>query len=103
MDKTAHKLFWNKSEGISGEIDEEDARYSYCFGKLRCNDNTYSPIKNTDGTYKPYCNSDASNNPVYCEGSFYTIQIPLTLKNVSMGTLSYDMIGKICFLYGSKS
>ena len=94
MDKTAHKLFWNKSEGISGEIDEEDARYSYCFGKLRCNDNTYSPIKNTNGTYKPYCNSDASNNPVYCEGSFLYNTDSASLKNVSMGTLSYDMMGK---------
>jgi len=94
MNETEHTYFWNQSEGNAGTIDEDDLRYSYCFGKLKCNDNIYDPIKNENDTYKPYCNSDSINNPVYCEGSILYNTSSESLKNVPMDDLEYDIMGK---------
>lgn len=93
MNDTAHKYFWNKTQDLSGITDETDNRYSYCFGKLRCTDNTYTPIENSKGNYKPYCNSDSSLNPVYCEGSAL-YNTGSTFNSVPIGSLSFDMMGK---------
>lgn len=94
MNDTNNKNFWNKSENVSGTSSDKEDRYSYCFGKLKCNDNDYTPIKNSDGTYKPYCDSDSSMNPVYCEGSALYNTNSSSLNPVTIGTLSYDMMGK---------
>jgi hypothetical protein len=94
MNDTLHKNFWNKSEDVSGLLDDTDNRYSYCFGKLRCNDNLYTPIENSKGNYKPYCNSDSSLNPVYCEGSALYNTNSTTFKPVAIGSLTFDMMGK---------
>jgi len=94
MNDTTHKNYWNKSEDVSGLLDETDNRYSYCFGKLRCNDNMYTPIENSKGNYKPYCNSDSSLNPVYCEGSALYNTNSETLNPVAIGSLTFDMMGK---------
>lgn len=94
MNDTSHKGFWNKREDISGMSDENTNRYSYCFGKLKCNDNKYTPIENSNGVFKPYCDSDSSLNPVYCEGSALYNTNNKSLNSVSIGKLSYDMMGK---------
>lgn len=93
MNDTTHKHFWNKTQDLSGIMDATDNRFSYCFGKLRCNDNMYSPIENSKGHYKPYCNSDSSLNPVYCEGSAL-YNAGTTFNPVAIGTLSFDTMGK---------
>ena len=98
MNDTSHNVFWNKREDISGMSDEKINRYSYCFGKLKCHDNDYSPIENSNGVFKPYCDSDSSLNPVYCEGSALYNTNNNSLNPVSIGNLSYDMMGK----YASK-
>lgn len=94
MYDTDHKMFWNKSEDVSGISTSSDDRYSYCFGKLKCNDNAFSPIENSDGHFKPYCDSDSSMNPVYCEGSALYNTNSTSMNPVTIGTLSYDMMGK---------
>ena len=94
MNDTRHKGFWNKREDISGMSDENTNRYSYCFGKLKCHDNDYTPIENSNGVFKPYCDSDSSLNPVYCEGSALYNTNNKSLNSVSIGKLSYDMMGK---------
>ena len=94
MNDTSHKGFWNKREDISGMSDENTNRYSYCFGKLKCHDNDYTPIENSNGVFKPYCDSDSSLNPVYCEGSALYNTNNKSLNSVSIGKLSYDMMGK---------
>ena len=94
MNDTDNNGFWNKSEDISGLLDETTNRYSYCFGKLKCHDNTYTPIENSNGHFKPYCDSDSSLNPVYCEGSALYNTNNSSLNSVSIGNLSYDMMGK---------
>ena len=94
MNESKYKNYWNKSEDISGLSGESDDRFSYCIGKLKCNDNAFSPVKNSDGNYKPYCDSDSSLNPVYCEGSALYNTQTTTLNPVTIGEMNFDMMGK---------
>lgn len=94
MNDTNNKNFWNKSQDISGVVNDTNNSYSYCFGKLKCNNNMFTPIENDKGYYKPYCDSDSSLNPVYCEGSALYNTNNETSSSVSIGSLNFDMMGK---------
>lgn len=94
MNNSVHKHVWNKTAGLGGELSDTNP-FSYCFGKLRCNDNRYTPVYDIrTKTYKPYCNDDSSNNPVYCEGSILYNTGTTTKKRVPIGSLQFDMMGK---------
>lgn len=94
MNNTAHKHVWNKTTDLSGVVSDTNP-FSYCFGKLRCNDNRHTPVYDVQTkTYKPYCNKDSSNNPVYCEGSILYNTGVSTKKRVPVGSLEFDLMGK---------